>query len=537
MSETPLRATERFNGLDAARAAAMLLGVFYHLPIAFMGGFMGAPPSPKSAIDGWLHSFRMPLFFLISGFFARMMLSKYGWRKYLLRRWQRIGAALFVSLALLALYRDAAERWRAASPPPAFGPFPGMGQPFPGGPLGPGAFPAGAGFPTGPMNRPALPTTGAAGAPPSGAVPPGTQTPGARGAAPTFPGFPGPGSTGRDASAPAASGGTPPGMGFGWPPGGGFGPPGGGPPPATFPVSMPGMPSRAWATRLFGPFSRHVALEHLWFLWYLLVMLTVAPAVTVLIRGTVGRIVGIDSWHAGLGGLLRWNLAGFLLALVTLPALVHARGWMGWTLANPHGFLGTFPDVLFQYTPDWPFYSLYFLAGWWLYLARQHLASLERHWAWAFVFGVTAHALSQSLAARYAPQTSLPAYDWIRWGTFGLFGLGSAYSALGFLGVFQRYFQHPSAAVRYLADTALWVYLIHLPLIPYVIGWVEPSRSAWWVSTAGGMLLVTGVSLALYELIVRPTPLVWLYGPPSPRRHPVSTPPGEHPIKPGPGNA
>jgi len=60
--------------LDWVRVTAMLLGVFYHLPIAFMaGGFgmgFGAGVSPKTPIDNWLHSFRMPLFFLISGFLA-----------------------------------------------------------------------------------------------------------------------------------------------------------------------------------------------------------------------------------------------------------------------------------------------------------------------------------------------------------------------------------------------------------------------------------------------------------------------------------
>ena len=44
----------------------------------------GGPPGPMGMggpsryLQDWLHSFRMPLFFLISGFFGRMMLEKYG---------------------------------------------------------------------------------------------------------------------------------------------------------------------------------------------------------------------------------------------------------------------------------------------------------------------------------------------------------------------------------------------------------------------------------------------------------------------------
>ena len=93
MTGTPTR----YYGLDGVRATAMLLGVFYHLPISFMNGGFGMGfggrfgESPKAPIDEWLHSFRMPLFFLISGFFANMMLGKYGLQRYLTRRWWRIG--------------------------------------------------------------------------------------------------------------------------------------------------------------------------------------------------------------------------------------------------------------------------------------------------------------------------------------------------------------------------------------------------------------------------------------------------------------
>ena len=85
----------------------MFLGIFYHLQFMNAGGFgfsgmpgFGGPPpfNPKGAIDGWLHSFRMPLFFLISGFFANMVLAKYGLWKYFARRWWRIGAPLLVEI-------------------------------------------------------------------------------------------------------------------------------------------------------------------------------------------------------------------------------------------------------------------------------------------------------------------------------------------------------------------------------------------------------------------------------------------------------
>ena len=92
---------ERYHALDCTRAAAMLLGVFYHA-IQF-GGMAAGSFGPRSGRSSmlfleWLHSFRMPLFFLISGFFSAMMLEKYGIWHYLIRRWKRIGLPFVLAM-------------------------------------------------------------------------------------------------------------------------------------------------------------------------------------------------------------------------------------------------------------------------------------------------------------------------------------------------------------------------------------------------------------------------------------------------------
>ncbi len=104
-----------------------------------MGFGFGA--SPKTSVDNRLHSFRMPLFFLISGFFANMMLGKYGTKRYLARRWWRIGAPLAIAIVAFAGLRIAASYIRSAGPP-AFGP---PAAPF----TGFGPAPAGFGAPPG----------------------------------------------------------------------------------------------------------------------------------------------------------------------------------------------------------------------------------------------------------------------------------------------------------------------------------------------------------------------------------------------------
>ncbi len=504
----PSSAPTRYFALDSVRATAMLLGVFYHLPIAFMGmGFgmgFGFGASPKTSIDNWLHSFRMPLFFLISGFFANMMLGKYGARHYLLRRWWRIGAPLVIAMIVLVGVRISTSVLRS-SQPSAFGPtapgFGGFGLPATG--FGaPGQPPAG-GF--GGANGVARPS-------PFGSPVAGFGAPGQAPQAGANGGGPGPFPFGGFGGATPAAG-----------PAAGFGPPGnspfGGPgvPAAASPFSMPTFPSHPWADKLFGKYSQFVNLEHLWFLWYLLVFVTVGPLVAHLVallflRSSSGRIDRIGR------GLLRWNCLAIVFGLISVPALIHAHGFTGWSLANPIGFMGAFPDFLFQYYADVPFYFFYFLSGWWLFRLRDGLDDLARTWLWNLVLGIAGFAASQALSDTYSMQTNLSHYNWIRLGSFALYALGTALSAVGFLGFFQRFLNRPTRLSRYFADTALWIYLVHLPLIPYLMWWIEPSRAAWWGSSLAGMILVTGVCLVLFELCVRPTILMHVFGPPIARR-------------------
>ena len=102
----------------------MLLGVFYHA-LLFNGMVAGGPRPPlgpgsaRSGFSGemftqeYLHSFRMPLFFIVSGFFCHMMLLKYGPRRYYARRGFRIGVPLLIGMfTFVPLYVLARESFQ-----------------------------------------------------------------------------------------------------------------------------------------------------------------------------------------------------------------------------------------------------------------------------------------------------------------------------------------------------------------------------------------------------------------------------------------
>jgi hypothetical protein len=489
----------------------MLLGVFYHWQ--FVGGGFGMAGGSKGSIDHWLHSFRMPLFFLISGFFANMMLGKYGVSRYLARRWWRIGMPLLVAIVAFAGLRFGQEYLPALAPP---NPFAVPAAPWGGGMFGQGGAPfGGVGTPAAPGMpgfTPAAPFTPPVqgGGPPArtALMPPGAVPPAPRGPSAAPMGGP-PMATTRTAST------TPPMPLFGF----------GGPPHPAADALLKVTPD---FHRADGGVVRiqpaHFMLQHLWFLWYLLVFVTVAPLVTVtcgkiFVRGDRGMLDGAGRW------LLRWNLAPVVLGVLGLPLLIHARG-PDWTLMNPGGFSGVFPDVVIQYFADLPFYFFYFLAGWFLFRVRDHLPSVGGPWLWNLVLGIAAFAISQALYTRYAPPAlgffnffapaapaAPPAPEGVQLLAFGLYAVGAAFSGFGLLGLFQKHFNRPTRLWQYFADSMLWVYLVHLPLIPYLGRWVDYANTSWWEATLGGMVLVTVASLVLFELFIRPTPLVHIFGP------------------------
>jgi hypothetical protein len=134
------------------------------------------------------------------------------------------------------------------------------------------------------------------------------------------------------------------------------------------------------------------------------------------------------------------------------------------------------------------------------------------------LLGLLAFATSTALADAYARRLDAPGYTLIRTGGYMLYCLGSAWTASAFMGLFLRYLDRPSRIWRYLADTALWVYLIHQPLVVVGLALLRPWHLAWWAQTAAVSALSAAAALMLYEAVVRPTPLVRLFGPASPRR-------------------
>ena len=101
-------ASKRYHDLDALRAFAMLLGIALHALTSFVA--LPLPIWPAQDInqhDGYLfalhaiHGFRLQLFFLVSGFFTMMLYQQRGLRGLILQRAKRIMLPLVVFTIIL----------------------------------------------------------------------------------------------------------------------------------------------------------------------------------------------------------------------------------------------------------------------------------------------------------------------------------------------------------------------------------------------------------------------------------------------------
>jgi glucans biosynthesis protein C len=128
-----MRTEERLHALDAVRAFALLSGIALHATMSFMPGLarfgFPADSSQSPALEVLfyvIHMFRMPLFFMIAGYFSHLMFHRKGPAGFLRDRAKRIavpmvaGWILFGPLAMMLVYVGIGPSTggKPAAPPP-----------------------------------------------------------------------------------------------------------------------------------------------------------------------------------------------------------------------------------------------------------------------------------------------------------------------------------------------------------------------------------------------------------------------------------
>ena len=268
------------------------------------------------------------------------------------------------------------------------------------------------------------------------------------------------------------------------------------------------------------------ATMHLWFLWYLLVMvgifiLLAKPAIawSPLINFLARRGVSMDPIRSGVQFR---NPAVWLLA-VPLSAVAAL-------LMQEPVFGADAPVGLLTEPATFLYYACFFFFGAFLY--RQGVA-VRRWWVVAFLPAAVFFSIGFLLLREYAMENDpfthgeLPEQVWMfsRWelAVSALAETAFAWLAcFGMMGLFRWLFSRPSFIVRYLSDACYWMYLIHFPLV-IVAHWVVVD---WAISYHFKYIItvtsVTAILLITYQLFVRYTFIGnTLNGPRTRRRRPT----------------
>lgn len=228
---------------------------------------------------------------------------------------------------------------------------------------------------------------------------------------------------------------------------------------------------------------------HLWFLVHLLVMyagvllwLKLTGAARPFAR--VGEII-TNAWI----WCVRHALAVPVLAIATFPLLFLQDG------AGVDTQSGPFPDPTII-----AYYLVFFAGGWMLYRRREHLNTIARLWIPYLIAGLALSGVFMAMQGKVGLSEG-EVTPLLR----AVSALATAMIVIGFTGFFLHLFKHPSPAMRYVSDSAYWVYIIHLPLVVWLNLLVEPINAGAFTKFAIVMLAATAIMYSSYHAFVRYT--------------------------------
>jgi peptidoglycan/LPS O-acetylase OafA/YrhL len=473
---------QRHHDLDALRGAMMLLGIVIHVALAFIPD-VWVVTDAQASTDGLfgvlvsaIHGFRMPVFFLLSGFFTTLLIKKQGLRGMVKQRVLRVLLPLGIGVCTIGPLVVAASLWAVMSRPVD------------------NVWTAIQVDDMGALRRELrdLDNPPAIRSPDDGATPLHLavyMTNRNAVAALLDAGF--------EMDAENQDGATPFGLAYYFGAGDiadlfvAYGHPDPRPQGIAW-SAMPGFGDGSeWAPRN-SQASGLVQLHHLWFLWFLWWFVV----------GYV-LVASLPKRLATVGFICRVKVSAGRLIWALIPLTVIPQYWMWRQGATPQ--FG--PETSAEWFPAahvFAYYAIFFAFGALLYGrttsdGRPLFDAMVRPW-WAVLFATLAVVLPVALAVTFA-RIDVLQVPW--WSVTVLQVVYTWGMVLGLMGLFRRVFSVERRGVRYLSDSSYWLYLAHLPLV------IAVQNVTWSWNLPAGLkfvavcLVVTVMLLCVYHACVR----------------------------------
>ena len=221
---------------------------------------------------------------------------------------------------------------------------------------------------------------------------------------------------------------------------------------------------------------------HLWFLYYLIMFSAVSFGLGKLMQQLPTVTSKIS--HVFNYVIQKPFLKLAVFTLITFGILmVMGRYWVATSTSFvPDG--GTFS-----------FYLFFYLVGWVLFKSKHLLSSFMKH-DWLF----TLVGLAILTAYFLVDKTDLanPLQALIKSLTCWLF-------IFGFTGLFLRYFSNHSPFMRYVSDSAYWVYLLHQPITVFIPGLISGLALSAFFKFTIVVTVTTFLCFLSYHFLVRST--------------------------------
>ena len=231
---------------------------------------------------------------------------------------------------------------------------------------------------------------------------------------------------------------------------------------------------------MFGQFCTH----HLWFL-YDLIYLTV---------GFVFFVWVLKFLHGF--SLARWLAESPLRLLWLIPLTYWAQLNMG---SGEDGVFGPSTSVFLK--PDWiklGYYAIFFGYGAICFSHKGFHEKVGRFWSVYFALATIFFIAVLTIIENKNEGSN---YEWI-----------SLYSALfvwlmifGLIGLFRKIFSRENLKVRFISDSAYWLYLAHLPLIQIIQFWVSDWPIPSFIKLIFVCIVTTVLLLLSYRYFIRYT--------------------------------
>lgn len=250
----------------------------------------------------------------------------------------------------------------------------------------------------------------------------------------------------------------------------------------------------AYQNLMANPFSALVG-SHLWFLYYLLVM-----TLSIMLLRTVLELS--PDLSERMGKVCNAALHVLVSKKLTLPVLIGPTVICLWFMS--HWGVDTPDRSLFINLPVFALYFSFFALGWCLHRVPDLFSGLTT-FTWAKTGLMLLTMVVCVLLSHYEAQYGHPQYTWLKL-SFNLSYAAMMWAlVLLFVGVCERLFANPNAAVRYLADSSYWMYLIHLPLVVFLQVVLSGVDLFWWFKLIVIISVTVLISLVSYDAFVRAT--------------------------------